>query len=130
MPASRFREVLPILEDKHDKQVGVCLMGPVGKGEEIIWMEGWAWQQNGNKIAAASGTAGKPVGATRSLRDPEDFPPFKRPDEWMVQTKREPRTADFDLDKPVLVQAMALVKNGRDRDLVQWSQAVKLEEHY
>jgi len=46
----------------------------------------------------------------------------------MVQTKLEPLSADFTTDKPALVQAFALVENGGDQDIVQWSQAVKLRE--
>ena len=50
----------------------------------------------------------------------------------MVQTKLEPESADFTIEKPALVQAMALVENGGDRSIVQWGQAVALrapEDH-
>ena len=44
----------------------------------------------------------------------------------MVQTKLEPVSADFTEEKPALVQAIALVENGGDSSIVQWSQAVGL----
>jgi hypothetical protein len=128
MPASRFREVLPLL-NKGNKQVGVCAMGPVGDGDEIIWMRVWVWQQNGNKLAAAAGNAGEGVGADRGLRA-KDNPPFKRPNQWMVQTKREPQSAAFNVNKPAHVQAMALIENGNERRIEHWNQAVALKPEY
>ena len=62
MPVSRFDEHLPLLLDDKGEQVGICLMGPVGNGETLVWMSGWAWQQDGeNVVAASTGDAGVPV---------------------------------------------------------------------
>ena len=53
-------------------------------------------------------------------------PPFAAPKPlWMVQTKLEPLSADFTTEKPAFVQAFALVENGGDQDIIQWSQAVR-----
>jgi hypothetical protein len=125
MAASKFFEVLPILRDG-DEQVGVCAMGPIGTGDTLLWMRAWAWQQDGDKIAAAAGSAGEQVEGAHVL-DAEDRPPFAHPRErWMVQMALEPVSADFTDQKPVEVQAVALVENGGDRDIVQWGQAVML----
>jgi hypothetical protein len=39
-----------------------------------------------------------------------------------------PLSADFTIAKPALVQAFALVENGGDQSIIQWSQAVELRE--
>jgi hypothetical protein len=125
---SKFLEVLPLLVDG-SKQVGVCAMGPIGDGDKLIWMRVWVWQQDGdNVVAASAGNAGEHVPGAHAL-SADQKPPFaKPPDRWMVQTKLEPESADFNIEKPVLVQAMALVENGGDRSIVQWGQAVALRE--
>jgi hypothetical protein len=122
---SKFFEVLPLLVDGSD-QVGVCAMGPIGDGDTLIWMRVWVWQQDGDGVAASAGNAGEHVPGAHPLSADQN-PPFSQPSErWMVQTKLEPQSADFSTAKPALVQAMALVENGGDRSIVQWSQAVAL----
>ncbi len=122
---SKFFEVLPILRDG-DRQVGVCAMGPIGDDEVLLWMRVWIWQQDGEHVAAAAGNAGEQVPGAHAL-DEDDRPPFAHPRErWMVQTKLEPVSADFTDTKPALVQAIALVENGGQNSIVQWSQAVGL----
>ena len=126
---SKFLEVLPLLMDGSD-QVGVCAMGPIGDGDKLIWMRVWVWQQDGEAVAASAGNAGDHVGGAHAL-SAEQMPPFvhskDHPEKkWMVQTKLEPESADFSIEKPALVQAMALVENGGDRSIVQWGQAVGL----
>ena len=127
MAASRFNEVLPVLKDAN-AQVGVCAMGPVGTGDKLIWMRVWVWQQDGENVAASAGNAGEQVPGAHRL-DPKDTPPFTDDRErWMVQTKLEPESPEFKIEKPALVQAMALVERNGERNIVQWAQAVGLRE--
>jgi hypothetical protein len=127
MAASQFFEELPLLKDG-TAQVGVCAMGPIGDGDTLIWMRAWVWQQDGDSVAASAGNAGEHVPGAHPL-GPDQEPPFAAPKQrWMVQTKLEPESADFNHDKPALVQAIALVENGGARNIVQWGQAVKLRE--
>jgi hypothetical protein len=127
MATSKFFEVLPLLKDGNT-QVGVCAMGPIGTGDNIIWIRSWVWQQDGDNLAASSGNAGEHVPGAHPL-SPEQQPPFAAPKPlWMVQTKLEPLSADFTIGKPALVQAFALVENGGGQDIIQWSQAVELRE--
>ena len=129
MPASRFFEVLPLLKDNQDQQVGLCLMGPVGTGDTLLWMSGWAWQQDGDKITAAStGDAGSHVHGAHPLKE-KDMPPFTQ-ERWMVQTGFRENSGDYDPEKPVLVQALALIENNGERSMVQWSQAVMIKHGY
>ena len=123
---SKFFEVQPLLMDGSN-QVGVCAMGPVGDGDTLIWMRVWVWQQDGDDVAASAGNAGDHVPGAHSLSAAQT-PPFIHPQDerWMVQTKLEPESANFNAEKPALVQAMALVQNGGDRSIVQWGQAVAL----
>ena len=132
MSVSRFFEKLPVLEKKDGTQVGVCAMGPIGTGDKLIWMRAWFWQQNGDEVPASAGNAGEHVPGARPLKK-KDKPPFVAPDkQWMVQTALEEDSPDFNLKKPALVQAIALVENNGERSIVQWSQAVALEKphHY
>ena len=125
MATSKFFEELPLLMDGTE-QVGLCVMGPIGTGDNIVWVRAWAWQQNGDNIAASAGNAGDHVPGAHPLKASQQ-PPFAAPKPlWMVQTKLEPLSADYVTDKPALVQAFALVENGGDQDIVQWSQAVKV----
>ena len=126
MPASKFSEVLPLLRSEKG-QVGVCAMGPVGDDDKLIWMRVWVWQQDGESIAASAGSAGEHVPGAHELGR-ENRPPFARPEKkkWMVQTKLEDESADFNLEKPALVQAIALVERNGERNIVQWSQGVGL----
>ena len=124
---SKFFEVLPLLVNGGN-QVGVCAMGPIGDGDTLIWMRVWVWQQDGDDVAASAGNAGEHVPGAHALAA-DQMPPFAHPQErWMVQTKFEPQSAHFNVAKPALVQAMALVENGGDRSIVQWGQAVALRQ--
>src|SRR5215207_3777180 len=130
MSASRFDVVLPLLKKKADgTQLGICAMGPIGSGDEIVWMRVWVWQQDGDNVPASSGNAGDHVPGAHAL-EPAEKPPFVAPKEekWMVQTALEKDSPKFNHEKPALVQAIALVKNRGDSDIVQWSQAVGLRE--
>ena len=125
MAASKFFEVLPILKDEK-AQLGVCAMGPVGTGDTLIWMRVWVWQQDGDDVAASAGNAGEHVPGAHRL-DKKDMPPFTADEKrWMVQTKLEPESSQFKTEKPALVQALALVENDGERNIVQWGQAVAL----
>ena len=127
MATSKFFEEIPLLMDGNT-QVGVCVMGPIGTGDNIVWVRAWAWQQNGDELAASSGNAGEHVPGAHPLK-PAQMPPFAAPKPlWMVQTKLEPLSAEFTIAKPVFVQAFALVENGGTQDIIQWSQAVALRE--
>ena len=127
MATSKFFEVLPLLNDG-PTQVGLCVMGPIGTGDNIVWVRAWAWQQDGDNIAASAGNAGEHVPGAHPLKAKQQ-PPFAAPKPlWMVQTKLEPLSVDFSTEKPALVQAFALVENGGSQDIVQWSQAVKVRE--
>ena len=127
---SKFFEVLPILMNGAD-QVGVCAMGPVGDADTLVWMRVWVWQQDGDEVAASAGNAGDQVPGAHAL-SADQLPPFvhsqdpQKPKKWMVQTKLEPQSADFNTEKPALVQAIALVDTGGDRSIVQCGQAVAL----
>ena len=125
---SKFFEVLPILMNG-TTQVGVCAMGPIGDGDTLVWMRVWVWQQDGDAVAASAGNAGDHVPGAHAL-SADQVPPFVDSQDpkqkWMVQTKLEPQSADFNVEKPALVQAIALVDNGGDRSIVQWSQGVAL----
>ena len=130
---SKFSEVLPLLVNG-SSQVGVCAMGPIGDGDTLVWMRVWVWQQDEDDIAASAGNAGDHVPGAHALSGGQ-VPPFVhgldeqgKPKKWMVQTKLEPQSADFNLEKPALVQAIALVDNGGDRSIVQWGQAVALRQ--
>jgi hypothetical protein len=127
MAASRFLEILPLLKGEKG-QLGVCAMGPVGDDDKLVWMRVWVWQQDGDKVAAAAGCAGEQVPGAHELAR-ENRPPFARPEkeQWMVQTKLEEESADFNHEKPALVQAIALVERGGERNIVQWSQGVGLK---
>jgi hypothetical protein len=127
MAASRFFEDLPLLKDGND-QVGVCAMGPIGDDDTLLWMRAWVWQQDGDSVAASAGNAGDHVPRAHPLSQ-DQKPPFAAPKPlWMVQTKLEPESAEFSLGKPALVQAIALVEVGGERNILQWSQAVGLRE--
>jgi hypothetical protein len=127
MATSKFFEELPLLMDGTD-QVGLCVMGPIGTGDNIVWVRAWAWQQNGDNLAASAGNAGEHVPGAHPLKAKQQ-PPFAAPKPlWMVQTKLEPLSADFTTDKPAFVQAFALVENNGSQDIIQWGQAVKVRE--
>lgn len=123
---------MPLLWDENHKQVGLCVMGPVGAGDKLVWMSAWAWQQQDDgKIAASTGDAGVPVKGARPLRG-KDKPPFRAPNKpkWMVQTGFRRGSARYDPHKPVLVQAIALMEVAGQSAIFQWSQAVRIEHGY
>lgn len=133
MSVSRFDEKLPLLVNNNGEQVGICLMGPVGEGETLVWMSGWAWQQDeANVVAASTGDAGVPVEGAGPPEPPIPGPPFGpgHDKKWMVQTGFREGSAKYDPKKPVLVQALALMQKGNETAMVQWSQAVKIEHAY
>jgi hypothetical protein len=132
MPVSRFDEHLPLLLDDDGNQVGICLMGPIGQGETLVWMSGWAWQQDeDNVVAASTGDAGVPVKGAHPPVGIKPDPPFGPGDEkWMIQTGFRKGSAQYDPKKPVLVQALALMKKGNETAIIQWSQAIKIEHAY
>jgi hypothetical protein len=127
MATSKFFEVLPLLNDG-PTQVGLCVMGPIGDGDNIVWVRAWAWQQNEDELAASAGNAGEHVPGAHPLKAGQ-MPPFAAPKKlWMVQTKLEPLSANFTTEKPAFVQAFALVENGGSQDIIQWGQAVMVRE--
>ena len=127
MATSKFFEVLPLLKDG-PTQVGLCAMGPIGTGDNIVWVRAWAWQQDEDELAASSGNAGEHVPGAHPLKAAQQ-PPFAAPKKlWMVQTKLEPLSANFTTEKPAFVQAFALVENGGAQDIIQWGQAVMVRE--
>jgi hypothetical protein len=131
MPISRFFEVLPCLRDNQGVQVGVCAMGPIGTGDRLIWMRVWVWQQDGNVVIASSGNSGDHVHGAHPLKG-DQMPPFAAPEtQWMVQTGFEPTSGqEYDVGKPALAQALALVERDGEQAIVQWSQAVALRLPY
>jgi hypothetical protein len=129
MPISRFFDVLPLLRDEQDEQLGLCLMGPTGTGDTLIWMRGWAWQQDDENVAASTGEAGVHVPGAHPLSKSQK-PPFAAPGIWMVQTAFETPSEHYNPEKPVLVQALALVERYDERAIVQWSQAVMIRHGY
>ena len=133
MSVSRFDEKLPLLVNDQDEQVGICLMGPVGEGETLVWMSGWAWQQDeANVVAASTGDAGVMVEGAGPPDPPIPGPPFgPGHDKWfLMETGCRPGSASYDPKMPVLVQALALMQKGNETAMVQWSQAVKIEHVY
>lgn len=131
MPVSRFDEHLPLLVNNNGDQVGICLMGPIGNGETLVWMSGWAWQQDGDNIAASTGDAGVPVEGANPPEGIKEDPPFGPGDgKWMIQTGFRQPSAPYNPRKPVLVQALALMQKGNETAIVQWSQAVRIEHSY
>lgn len=122
---SKFREVLPILEGEAGLRLGVCAMGPVAEGDELTWMRVWVWQQDGERVVAASGTSGEHLGA-HPVAESENLP-FTAEKGWMIQTELEPGSEQFSGGKPALAMAMALVNHpDGTRDVEQWSQAVSV----
>lgn len=125
MPASKFREKLPIIQGEPEERLGVCAMGPVNKGAKLTWMRVWVWQQDGERVAASSGTSGEHVGGHAPA--PTEQPPYTSEKGWMVQTKLEPGAEPFAHDKPALAMAMALVEHSDGTlEVEQWSQAVSV----
>lgn len=107
------RSLAPIPENMRP---GPCAMGPAD-GEDLISMHVWIFQQQGTELAVASGDS----------RRPQDDA-LKRLDRWMVVTGLDPESGEFDIDKPAVAMAMALVSGAGGRDVKHWSQAVRLSD--
>ena len=124
---SKFREHLPILQGASagsGRQLGVCAMGPVARGDTLTWMRVWVWQQDGTHLAASTGTSGEHLGG-HDASDREELP-FTDDKEWMIQTELEPGSDQFAEGKPALAMAMAIVEHGDSREVETWSQAVMI----
>lgn len=135
MGRPRFDESLPVLpaataaDKKAMKDAGldpnlklsVCAMGPVEKGDEIIAMRVWLYQQTGQKVAASAGNGGVHLGGHPKI--PTEKLPFKGA-KWMIQTQLEPNSPQFTKGKPALATAMALVRRGGSVEIEHWSQGV------
>ena len=139
-----FDDSLPMLTGPPDPQVlqmmpnlrlGVCAMGPVGEGDEVLSMRVWVSQKAGAKVAFASGEGGKHLGS--HAVSPREKLPFKGPGvangeaegKWMIQTQLEEGSAEFAAGEPALATAIALIehKDG-SREVLQWSRAVAIRK--
>jgi hypothetical protein len=144
MARPKFKESLDILEPasqaEKDKlaaggldpnlELSVCAMGPLEKGDEILAMRVWVWQEAGSKVAASAGTAGVHLGG-HPVAASEIFPlkGTDTSDMWMIQTQLEPHSPQFVNGRPALATGMALVRREGGVELEHWSQAVMIEPH-
>jgi hypothetical protein len=142
--AHSFDDNLPILpEGPIDRRIlqmfpgvrlGVCAMGPVTDGDEVLASRVWVFQQEGQHVAAASGKAGEHLGG--HPQEPVEDLPFRgrvKEDEdegrWMIQTQLEEHSDEFKAGVGALATAMALVKHkDGTKDVVHWSRAVMIGE--
>jgi hypothetical protein len=110
-------------------ELSVCAMGPVEKGDEILAMRVWVWQEAGTQVAASAGNAGVHLGGHE--REPSENFPLKGTDSnmWMIQTQLEPHSPQFVNGKPALATGMALVERDTGVEVEHWSQAVMIEPH-
>jgi hypothetical protein len=91
---------------------GPCAMGPSPEHTPTS-MHVWVFQQTADGLALASGdTRRNPVFAD------DDGP------RWKVRTVLDPESRPFELDKPALATAIALLDGGAD--VLEWSQAVTI----
>ena len=68
MATSKFFEVLPLLKDGNT-QVGLCVMGPIGTGDNIIWVRAWAGSRTATtSLPRRAMRASTCPGPTRSAR--------------------------------------------------------------
>lgn len=94
-------------------RAGPCAMGPVPDGTPTS-MHVWVFQHVQGGLAMASGdTRRDPVFET----DPEP--------RWKVRTLLDPRSKEFEVNKPAIAQAIAVLGDGED--VLAWSQAVMIE---
>ena len=92
-------------------------MGPVGTGDTLLWMSGWAWQQDGDKIAAAStGDAGTHVHGAHPLKLRRRC--RRSRGKWMVQTGFREARLSHDPEKPGSSMALAQVENDGEHTMV------------
>jgi hypothetical protein len=95
---------------------GPCAMGPTD-GESIHSMHVWVFQNVDGGVALASGdTRKQPVfGSDQGER-------------WRVATALDPQSKEFNVGKPAVAVAIAIVGDGSGSDVRQWSQAVSIEQ--
>ena len=95
-------------------KAGPCAMGPVPAGEAPESMHVWVFQHVQGGIALASGDTRRDA---IFERDPEP--------RWKVRTLLDPGSKEFEVGKPAVAHALAVLGNGAD--VLQWSQAVTIE---
>src|SRR5215217_1395128 len=95
-------------------RAGPCAMGPVPAGETPTSMHVWVFQHVGGGLALASGDA----------RQDAVFETAPEP-RWKVRTLLDPGSKEFDLEKPAVALALALLGDGED--VLEWSQAVTIK---
>ena len=93
---------------------GPCAMGPT-KGEELLSMHVWVFQNLDGGLALASG----------DKREQPQFTEIPEP-RWKVRTVLDPESEQFVVGKPAAAVAIALVRRGDTTDVHQWSQAVEI----
>jgi hypothetical protein len=94
-------------------KAGPCAMGPT-PDEEPTSMHVWVFQHVQGGLAMASGDA---------RRDPVfETEPHRR---WKVRTLMDPGSKEFEVNKPAVAQAIAVLGDGED--VLEWSQAVTIE---
>ena len=96
-------------------KAGPCAMGPV-PSDTPTSMHVWVFQHVQGGIALASG-------------DTRQDPVFETVPEprWKVRTLLDPGSPEFELHKPAVAIAIALLDGGGGKDVLQWSQAVMIE---
>jgi hypothetical protein len=94
-------------------RAGPCAMGP-SPSDVPTSMHVWVFQHVEGGLALASGDARQdPMIATVSdLR-------------WKVRTLLDPGSKEFEVNKPAVAQAIAVLGDGED--VLEWSQAVTIE---
>jgi hypothetical protein len=96
---------------------GPCAMGPTA-GDEPTSMHVWVFQhREDGGLALSSGDARQSPGFTAQGES-----------RWKVRTALDPASKEFELDKPAVAVAIALVNDGSGTDVKQWSQAVVIAE--
>jgi hypothetical protein len=94
-------------------RAGPCAMGPV-PSDSPTSMHVWVVQHVQGGLAMASGDARRdPIFET----DPEP--------RWKVRTFLDPGSKEFEVNKPAMAQAIAVLGDGED--VLEWSQAVTIE---
>jgi hypothetical protein len=117
----RFDPVLAVRSRFSDQELaaadlrsGPCAMGPVPGGEQPTSMHAWVFQHVAGGLALASGdTRRDPV----FERDPEA--------RWKVRTLLDPGSKEFEVGKPAVAHALAVLGNGED--VLEWSQGVMIQ---
>lgn len=104
--------------DEHEPpgmRSGPCAMGPTD-GDKIKSMHVWVLQNVPGGVAFSSG-------------DSRERPVFESVEgaRWRVPTSLDPGSREFVLHEPAVAVATAIVGDGPDADVRQWSQAVTIE---